>query len=160
MNRNPTFAARPAVPLISPLPTLCTKTVLGIIRLVIHTLPRHAQLFVLGDSLTASRKALLLPLQNPSSHSILSTRTYALKYGRIKQNQLRLRSHCTNSWVHNNIIEFYESVQIRAWMWIAMSLADGGDLFLTRSKPTVEWMLILLMSTFLVHHAVGYCTQK
>ena len=57
-------------------------------------------------------------------------KNYALKYGRIKQKQLQmeitLHKHVG---VHNNIIEFYESGEDSTWMWIAMELADGGDLF-------------------------------
>lgn len=30
---------------------------------------------------------------------------------------------------HQNIIEFYDSGEDEAWMWIAMELAEGGDLF-------------------------------
>lgn len=55
---------------------------------------------------------------------------YALKYGRIKQKQLQMEV-TLHKYVgqHRNIIEFYDSGEDDVWMWIAMELAEGGDLF-------------------------------
>ena len=57
-------------------------------------------------------------------------KAYAQKYGRIKAKQLAmettLHKHVGN---HRHIIEYYDSGEDTAWMWIAMELAEGGDLF-------------------------------
>jgi serine/threonine-protein kinase CHEK1 len=55
---------------------------------------------------------------------------YALRYGRIKQKQLQMEITLHKYvGVHKNIIEFYNSGEDPAWLWIAMELATGGDLF-------------------------------
>jgi serine/threonine-protein kinase CHEK1 len=57
-------------------------------------------------------------------------KSYAQKYGRIKQKQLQLETTLhKHVGMHRNIIEFYDSGEDHAWMWIAMELAEGGDLF-------------------------------
>ncbi|RMD41413.1 hypothetical protein DV735_g3696, partial [Chaetothyriales sp. CBS 134920] len=55
---------------------------------------------------------------------------YALRYGRIKQKQLQMEV-TLHKWIgeHSNIIQFYDSGEDSSWMWIAMELAEGGDLF-------------------------------
>ncbi|EXJ87424.1 CAMK/CAMKL/CHK1 protein kinase [Capronia epimyces CBS 606.96] len=55
---------------------------------------------------------------------------YALKYGRIKQKQLDMEiSLHKHIGLHKNIIEFYDHGADPSWVWIAMELAEGGDLF-------------------------------
>ncbi len=53
-----------------------------------------------------------------------------MRYGRIGQKQLNmevaLHSHIGR---HQNIIEFYHTGEDLVWRWIAMELAEGGDLF-------------------------------
>ena len=55
---------------------------------------------------------------------------YAQKYGRIKQKQLQMEV-TLHKYIgaHKNIIEFYDNGEDSAWLWIAMELAEGGDLF-------------------------------
>ncbi|RMZ80811.1 hypothetical protein DV737_g2804, partial [Chaetothyriales sp. CBS 132003] len=55
---------------------------------------------------------------------------YAQRYGRIKQKQLQMEV-TLHKYIgeHQNIIQFYDSGEDPSWMWIAMELAEGGDLF-------------------------------
>ncbi|MGQ7482995.1 protein kinase domain-containing protein, partial [Streptococcus suis] len=50
--------------------------------------------------------------------------------GKISARQLQLEvtvhKHVTG---HNNIISFYQTGEDHIWRWIAMELAEGGDLF-------------------------------
>jgi serine/threonine-protein kinase Chk1 len=55
---------------------------------------------------------------------------FAQKYGRIKQKQLEMEiSLHKHIGLHKNIIEFYDHGDDPSWKWIAMELAEGGDLF-------------------------------
>ena len=55
---------------------------------------------------------------------------FAEKYGKIKQKQLDMEiSLHKHIGVHKNIIEFYDHGADPEWVWIAMELAEGGDLF-------------------------------
>ena len=55
---------------------------------------------------------------------------YAARHGKISARQLALEvtvhKHVTG---HNNIISFYQTGEDEIWRWIAMELAEGGDLF-------------------------------
>ncbi|ODH47975.1 CAMK/CAMKL/CHK1 protein kinase [Paracoccidioides brasiliensis] len=55
---------------------------------------------------------------------------YAARHGRITSKQLQmevaLHKHIGR---HNNIIYFHETGEDDCWRWIAMELAEGGDLF-------------------------------
>lgn len=55
---------------------------------------------------------------------------YAARHGKISARQLALEvtvhRHVTG---HNNIISFYQTGEDDVWRWIAMELAEGGDLF-------------------------------
>lgn len=55
---------------------------------------------------------------------------FAEKYGRIKQKQLQMETTLhKHVGLHRNIIEFFDTGEDPAWIWIAMELAEGGDLF-------------------------------
>ncbi|KAK4937466.1 Chk1 protein kinase [Elasticomyces elasticus] len=55
---------------------------------------------------------------------------FAQKYGRIKQKQLEMEiSLHKHLGFHKNIVEFFDHGDDPAWVWIAMELAEGGDLF-------------------------------
>ncbi|KAI1912527.1 Chk1 protein kinase [Ophidiomyces ophidiicola] len=55
---------------------------------------------------------------------------YAARHGRITSKQLHMEvSLHKHIGVHNNIIAFYNTDEDNAWRWIAMELAEGGDLF-------------------------------
>lgn len=55
---------------------------------------------------------------------------YAQRYGKIKKKQIDMEiSLHKHIGVHNHIIEFYLSGEDDIWTWIAMELAEGGDLF-------------------------------
>lgn len=57
-------------------------------------------------------------------------KAFAQKYGKIKQKQLEMEiSLHKHIGEHKNIIEFYDHGDDPAWVWIAMELAEGGDLF-------------------------------
>ncbi|KAL8836687.1 MAG: hypothetical protein Q9170_002819 [Blastenia crenularia] len=55
---------------------------------------------------------------------------YATRHGRITSKQLNLEivlhEHLGH---HANIVQFFSTGEDHAWRWIAMELADGGDLF-------------------------------
>ena len=55
---------------------------------------------------------------------------YAARHGRISPRQLQMEAtvhkHVSG---HNNIISFFQSGEDVSWRWIAMEVADGGDLF-------------------------------
>ena len=55
---------------------------------------------------------------------------YAARHGRItsKQIQMEVALH-KHVGLHNNIIAFYNTGENDIWRWIAMELAEGGDLF-------------------------------
>ncbi|KAJ9645400.1 Chk1 protein kinase [Knufia peltigerae] len=55
---------------------------------------------------------------------------FAQKYGRIKQKQLEMEiSLHKHLGLHKNIVEFFDHGADPDWVWIAMELAEGGDLF-------------------------------
>lgn len=55
---------------------------------------------------------------------------HAMTSGNISRKQMdfeiALHKHCG---VHPNIIQFYATGEDAVWRWIAMELAEGGDLF-------------------------------
>ncbi|KAL9007043.1 MAG: hypothetical protein Q9188_000247 [Gyalolechia gomerana] len=55
---------------------------------------------------------------------------YATRHGRISSKQLNLEIVLHQQLgYHANIVRFFNAGEDRAWRWIAMELADGGDLF-------------------------------
>lgn len=91
----------------------------------------------------------------------LINKNYALKYGHIKKKQLdmevTLHRHVG---AHNNIIQFYDSGEDTAWMWIAMELAEGGDLFdKIEADSGVSEDIAHVYFTQLIN-AVGYMHSK
>ena len=55
---------------------------------------------------------------------------YATRHGRVTAKQLGLEVSLHNHLgVHANIVQFFHSEEDHTWRWIAMELADGGDLF-------------------------------
>ena len=85
------------------------------------------------DKLTLScsiKRAAPLHTESPIFAVKFINKNYAQKYGRIKQKQLQMETTLhKHVGMHRNIIEFYDSGEDDAWMWIAMELAEGGDLF-------------------------------
>jgi serine/threonine-protein kinase Chk1 len=62
--------------------------------------------------------------------------------------------------VHRNIIEYYDSGEDAAWTWIAMELADGGDLFdKIEADSGVSEDIAHVYFTQLIN-AVGYMHSK
>ena len=57
-------------------------------------------------------------------------KAFAIRHGRITLKQLNLEitlhKHLGQ---HANIVQFFQSGEDQAWKWIAMELAEGGDLF-------------------------------
>jgi serine/threonine-protein kinase CHEK1 len=76
------------------------------------------------------KKAAPIQTENPVFAVKFINKLFAEKYGRIKKRQLdmeiSLHKHIGE---HRNIIEFYDHGDDPAWVWIAMELAEGGDLF-------------------------------
>ncbi|KAI9817199.1 MAG: Chk1 protein kinase [Pycnora praestabilis] len=85
----------------------------------------------IGQGAYASiRKAIPLEQPKPVFAVKLIHKAYAARYGRINAKQLALEvslhSHIGR---HQNIIHFYSTGEDLVWRWIAMELAEGGDLF-------------------------------
>ena len=57
-------------------------------------------------------------------------KAYATRHGRVSAKQLglevSLHAHLGH---HNNIIQFFSTGEDTTWRWVAMELAEGGDLF-------------------------------
>ncbi len=76
------------------------------------------------------KRAAPLRQENPVFAVKFINKRFAEKYGRIKQKQLQMETSLhKHIGLHRNIIEFYDSGEDQAWTWIAMELAEGGDLF-------------------------------
>lgn len=80
--------------------------------------------------LSSIKKACPLDSDNPIFAVKYVHKEYAARHGKISAKQLQmevtLHRHITG---HNNIISFYQSDEDDVWRWIAMELAEGGDLF-------------------------------
>lgn len=57
-------------------------------------------------------------------------KAYATRHGRVSAKQIAsevtLHAHLGH---HNNIIQFFSTGEDQTWRWVAMELAEGGDLF-------------------------------
>jgi serine/threonine-protein kinase Chk1 len=80
--------------------------------------------------LCSIKKAAPLDADNPIFAVKYIHKDYAARHGKISARQLSLEvtvhRHVTG---HNNIISFYQTGEDEIWRWIAMELAEGGDLF-------------------------------
>jgi serine/threonine-protein kinase CHEK1 len=57
-------------------------------------------------------------------------KNHAQRYGHIKPKQIQMETTLhKHIGVHRNIIEFFDTGENVDWTWIAMELAEGGDLF-------------------------------
>jgi len=84
----------------------------------------------LTNTTNSIKRAAPLRAENPIFAVKFINKRFAEKYGRIKQKQLQMEvSLHKHIGLHRNIIEFYDSGDDQAWTWIAMELAEGGDLF-------------------------------
>ncbi|KAK3341259.1 kinase-like domain-containing protein [Lasiosphaeria hispida] len=76
------------------------------------------------------KKAAPLGASSPIFAVKLIHKGYAVKHGRISAKQISmevsLHSHVGR---HQNIIEWFATDEDSVWRWIAMELAEGGDLF-------------------------------
>ncbi|KAJ5659828.1 hypothetical protein N7507_006279 [Penicillium longicatenatum] len=76
------------------------------------------------------KKACPLDSDNPVFAVKYIHKEYAAKHGKISARQLALEvsvhKHVTG---HPSIISFYQTGEDAIWRWIAMELAEGGDLF-------------------------------
>ena len=103
-----------------------------------HALPKNLPFLLVSES-SIGRGAYATVHKarprDPSSPTIfiavkLISKSHAFKVGKMKPKQLQseisLHSHLRR---HKNIIEFYAAGEDINWKWIAMELADGGDLF-------------------------------
>lgn len=92
----------------------------------------HALLvrLALTNATNSIKRAAPLRQENPIFAVKFINKRFAEKYGRIKQKQLQMETSLhKHVGLHRNIIEFYDSGEDAAWTWIAMELAEGGDLF-------------------------------
>ncbi|KAL2009729.1 hypothetical protein VTN00DRAFT_5536 [Thermoascus crustaceus] len=76
------------------------------------------------------KKACPLQEENPVFAVKFIHKEYASRHGRISPRQLQMEvtvhKHIGD---HNNIISFFHTGEDATWRWIAMELAEGGDLF-------------------------------
>ncbi len=76
------------------------------------------------------RKAIPLTAPKPVIAIKFINKNHAFRQGRLKPTDLNkeksLHEHLKR---HQNIIRFFVSGQDESWIWIAMELAEGGDLF-------------------------------
>ncbi|KOS42822.1 hypothetical protein ACN38_g6248 [Penicillium nordicum] len=76
------------------------------------------------------KKACPLDSENPVFAVKYIHKDYAARHGKISARQLQLEvtvhRHVSG---HGNIISFYQTGEDDVWRWIAMELAEGGDLF-------------------------------
>ncbi|KAJ5606516.1 hypothetical protein N7510_009297 [Penicillium lagena] len=76
------------------------------------------------------KKACPLTSETPVFAVKYVHKDYAARHGKISARQLQLEvtvhRHVSG---HKNIIEFYQTGEDEIWRWIAMELAEGGDLF-------------------------------
>lgn len=86
---------------------------------------------------------------------------YATRHGRVTPKQLNLEITLHNFLqYHPNIIQFFQCGEDSAWRWIAMELAEGGDLFdKIESDVGVGEDIAHLYFTQLIS-AVGYMHSK
>ena len=76
------------------------------------------------------KKAIPLHESKPVFAVKFIHKEYATRHGRITAKQLGLEVSLHNHLgVHANIVQFFRSEEDPTWRWIAMELADGGDLF-------------------------------
>lgn len=76
------------------------------------------------------KKACPVQVDNPVFAVKFIHKEYAARNGKLSPKQLQMEAtvhkHIGD---HNNIISFYQSGEDDVWRWIAMELAEGGDLF-------------------------------
>lgn len=88
---------------------------------------RICALVIYGASI---KKAVPVATHKPVFAVKFIHKDYAIRHGRITAKQLdleiRLHHHLGH---HANIVQFFSAGEDPAWRWIAMELAEGGDLF-------------------------------
>ena len=76
------------------------------------------------------KKAIPLETPTPIFAVKFIHKDYAVRHGRLTLKQIAmeisLHQHLGH---HSNIVQFFQSGEDPAWRWIAMELAEGGDLF-------------------------------
>lgn len=88
-------------------------------------------------------------------------RNYAYRYGKIKSKQIHLEITLhKHVGVHQNIIQCFESGEDENWTWIAMELAEGGDLFdkIEADSGVTEDIAHVYFSQLI--NAIGYIHSK
>ncbi|KAL9625475.1 MAG: hypothetical protein Q9160_000538 [Pyrenula sp. 1 TL-2023] len=88
-------------------------------------------------------------------------RNYAYRYGKIKPKQIQLEITLhKHVGAHQNIVQCFESGEDENWTWIAMELAEGGDLFdkIEADSGVTEDIAHVYFSQLI--NAVGYIHSK
>lgn len=113
------------------------------------------------DRFDSIKKAAPLSTPSPIFAVKFINKRFAEKYGRIKQKQLQMETSLhRHIGAHRNIIEFYSHGEDAAWLWIAMELAEGGDLFdKIEADAGVNEDIAHVYFTQLIN-AVGYMHSK
>ena len=104
-----------------------------------------------------------VPIQNPNTVIAVKFihKAYAVRHGRVTLTQLDLETTLhKHLGYHANIIQFFLAGEDATWRWIAMELAEGGDLFdKIESDVGVGEDIAHLYFTQLIS-AVGYMHSK
>lgn len=82
------------------------------------------------EYLYSIKKAIPLDTHTPVFAVKFIHKDYAVRHGRLtlKQISLEISLH-QHLGHHSNIVQFFQTGEDPAWRWIAMELAEGGDLF-------------------------------
>lgn len=82
------------------------------------------------SDVSSIKKACPTHVENPVFAVKFIHKEYAARHGKISPRQLQMEAtvhkHIGD---HYNIISFFQTGEDSVWRWIAMELADGGDLF-------------------------------
>lgn len=82
------------------------------------------------DQLFSIKKAIPLDTPTPIFAVKFIHKDYAVRHGRLTLKQISLEvSLHQHLGHHSNIVQFFQTGEDPSWRWIAMELAEGGDLF-------------------------------
>lgn len=114
-----------------------------------------------ADNLSSIKKAAPLHSDSPVFAVKFINKNYAQKHGRVKAKQLAMETTLhKHVGMHRNIIEYFDSGEDATWSWIAMELAEGGDLFdKIEADSGVSEDIAHVYFTQLIN-AVGYMHSK
>ena len=83
-----------------------------------------------AQNFTSIKKAVPLTTNNPVFATKFIHKEFAIRHGRLTKKQLDVEISLHKFLEHHvNIVQFFQAGEDSTWRWIAMELAEGGDLF-------------------------------